>query len=151
MKQNYICPVSFRVESPIPNLSETHQVVSELKCVDKNNFVHRIHKTEFWKLSNLAAPSFRIFFERYSPWWTLASFTVESCSTVKAFYGVGPATPCPTWRARVSHLVRITFDLSGMGDPTRSYTTASIALRIIWPCKPHHYVKVGIPTGGPST
>jgi hypothetical protein len=38
----------------------------------------------------------------------------------------------PTWRARVSLFVWIiTFDLSGMGDPTSSYTTAGIALRII--------------------
>jgi hypothetical protein len=29
-----------------------------------------------------------------------------------------------------------------------AYATASIALRIIWPRKPHHYVKVGIPSGG---
>jgi hypothetical protein len=37
-----------------------------------------------------------------------------------------------TWRARVSLFVWIiTFDLSGMGDATSSYTTAAIALRII--------------------
>ena len=39
-------------------------------------------------------------------------------------------------------------DLSGMGGPTSSNATASIALRIIWPRKPHHYVKVGIPSVG---
>jgi hypothetical protein len=76
---------------------------------------------------------------------------VKSFSTVKAFYGEGPlphAQP-PTWRARVSLFVWIiTFDLSGMGDPTSSYATAGIALRIIWPRKLHHYVKAGIPTGG---
>jgi len=32
----------------------------------------------------------------------------------------------------------ITFDLCGLGDPTSSYATASIALRIIGPRKPHH-------------
>jgi hypothetical protein len=26
--------------------------------------------------------------------------------------------------------------------------TASIALGIMWPHKPHHYVKVGVPSGG---
>jgi len=39
-------------------------------------------------------------------------------------------------------------DLSGMGGPTSSYATASITLRITWPHKPHHYVKVGIPSVG---
>jgi hypothetical protein len=28
-----------------------------------------------------------------------------------------------------------------------AYATASIALRIMWPHKPHHCVKVGIPSG----
>jgi hypothetical protein len=28
-----------------------------------------------------------------------------------------------------------------------AYDTASIALGIMWPHKPHHYVKVGIPSG----
>ena len=32
--------------------------------------------------------------------------------------------------------------------PYSSNTTASTALTIIWPRKPHHYVKVGIPFGG---
>jgi hypothetical protein len=75
---------------------------------------------------------------------------VKSFSTVKAFYGVEPSTlHPPTWRARVSLFVWIiAFDLSGMGDPTSRYATAGIALSIIWPNKPNHYVKVGIPTGG---
>jgi hypothetical protein len=29
-----------------------------------------------------------------------------------------------------------------------AYATASLALGIMWPHKPHHYVKVGIPSGG---
>jgi hypothetical protein len=37
----------------------------------------------------------------------------------------------------------ITFDLSGMGD-----ATTGIGLRIIYPLKPHHHVKVLIPTRG---
>jgi hypothetical protein len=36
----------------------------------------------------------------------------------------------------------ITFDLSGKGGPT------SVALRIIWPLKPSHYLKVETPSGG---
>jgi hypothetical protein len=39
-------------------------------------------------------------------------------------------------------------DTSGMRDSTSTYATAGIALRIIWPGKPHHYIKVGIPAGG---
>jgi hypothetical protein len=40
--------------------------------------------------------------------------------------------PTPNLGARVSIFVWvITFDLSGMGGPTSSYSTASIALRII--------------------
>jgi len=43
-----------------------------------------------------------------------------------------PHAQPPTWGSRVSIFVWvITFDLSGMGGPTRSYPTASIALRII--------------------
>jgi hypothetical protein len=40
------------------------------------------------------------------------------------------------------------FDLSGMRGPASSYATAGIALRIIWLRKPHHYVKVEIPSVG---
>jgi hypothetical protein len=60
-----------------------------------------------------------------------------------------PHALLPTRRTRVSIFVCIiTFDLSSMGDPTSSYATASMALRIIWSCKPDQYVKVGIPEGG---
>jgi hypothetical protein len=48
--------------------------------------------------------------------------------------GVGLSTPRPTfnWRARISLFVWIiTFDLSDLGDPTSSYATAGIALRIM--------------------
>jgi hypothetical protein len=46
--------------------------------------------------------------------------------------------------------------LSGSSPLTRlewealpvAYPTASIALGIMWPHKPHHYVKLGIPSGG---
>jgi len=52
-------------------------------------------------------------------------------------------------RTGVSLLVwAITFDLSGKGDPTSSYATAGVALRIIWPLKPSHYFKVETPSGG---
>jgi len=41
----------------------------------------------------------------------------------------------------------ITFDLSCIWDPTATRITASIAVRIIWPHKPHHY-NMQIPSGG---
>jgi hypothetical protein len=44
----------------------------------------------------------------------------------------------------------ITFDISGWGDPASSYATAGLALRIIWPYNPHHYVKVEASSGGNS-
>jgi hypothetical protein len=60
---------------------------------------------------------------------------VKTFSTVKYFYGVGVVNPMPnppSWRTRVPLFVWIiTFDLFGMGDPTSSYTTVGIALRII--------------------
>ena len=41
----------------------------------------------------------------------------------------------------------ISLDLSGMEDPASSYATVDRALRIPWPCKPHH-ITVGMPLGG---
>jgi hypothetical protein len=83
--------------------------------------------------------------------FTIALHSLQFSQQLKLFTGWSrqPHAQPPTWRAKVSLFVWIiTFDLSDMGDPTSSYTTASIALRIIWPRKPHHYVKVRIPTGG---
>jgi hypothetical protein len=37
-----------------------------------------------------------------------------------------------------------------MEAPASSYATAVVALRIHWARKPHHYVKVGIPSAGTS-
>jgi hypothetical protein len=46
--------------------------------------------------------------------------------------GRQPLAQPHTWRTRVSLLVWIIpFDLSGLGDPTSSYATAGIALRVI--------------------
>ena len=68
-----------------------------------------------------------------------------------AFYGVRfqlHVQP-PTWRTRLSLFVwAITFDLSGIGGPTNSDASASIARRVIWPHKTCRYVKVGIRLGG---
>jgi hypothetical protein len=40
------------------------------------------------------------------------------------------------------------FDLSGMGDPTSSYATAGITLRVTESHKPPHYCKAETPSGG---
>jgi hypothetical protein len=37
-------------------------------------------------------------------------------------------------------------DLTGMGDPTSSYATASIVLRVSGALKPHHHDKVETPS-----
>jgi hypothetical protein len=64
-------------------------------------------------------------------------------------WGYQPHAQPPTWRTRVPLFVWvITFDLSGKGDPASSYATADIALRIVWPRKPHYYVKERIPSVG---
>ena len=63
--------------------------------------------------------------------------------------GCQPHTQPSTWRTRVSLLVWVfTFHVSDMGGSTSSYVTSRIALRNFWPHKPHHYIKVGIPSVG---
>jgi hypothetical protein len=110
----------------------------------------------------------------YSPWWTLPSFTTarhwsrschfrlhfgvsvrlqswKTCQQLRLFTGWGLPTqrPMPNLEDQdILFCLDNHFDLSSMGDTTSSYATASIALRIIWPRKPHRYVKVGIPAGG---
>jgi hypothetical protein len=67
-----------------------------------------------------------------SPYVRLQS--LKDSQQLKFFTGWGrqPHAQPPTWRARVFLYVWIiTVDLSGMGDSTSSYATASIALRII--------------------
>jgi hypothetical protein len=82
-------------------------------------------------------------------------FLSEACHEVLKQYfffkgwGCQPHAQPATWRTRASLFWGvITFDLSGMGGPSSSYATATIALGISWPHKPHHYVKVGGPSGG---
>ena len=78
-------------------------------------------------------------------------FPILEASQQNNLYGVGFPTPRPTSKQEDQGIPcfvwAITFDLPGMGAPTSSYGTASIALRIIWPHKYHHYVQVGIPWG----
>jgi hypothetical protein len=55
----------------------------------------------------------------------------------------------PTWRTGVSLFVwLLPLDLSGMGDPTSSYATAGIALRISGALKHHYHDKVETPSVG---
>jgi len=64
------------------------------------------------------------------------------------FYGMVLSASCPNPNLEdkgIPFCLGHHLDMCGMGAPTSSHTTASIALRIIWPHKPHHYVKVGIP------
>jgi hypothetical protein len=83
-----------------------------------------------------------------SPYVRLQSLKVSQQLKLLTGWGRQPHAQHPTRRARVTIFDWIiTFDLSGMGYPTSSYATAGTALRIISPRKPHHYVKVGIPTG----
>jgi hypothetical protein len=58
----------------------------------------------------------------------------------------------PTWSTRVSLFVwLLPLDLYGMGDPTNSYATAGIALRVSRVLKPHHHDKVETSSVGLST
>jgi hypothetical protein len=107
---------------------------------------HSVHKTKLcsplrlWRNSPISglgllyqAPPFEAWFQvsrhLYSLRWEVVSLS--------------PNPQPPTWRTRVSLLVWIIpFVLSGKGGPTSSYAAAGIALRVIWPYKPHHYVRV---------
>jgi hypothetical protein len=98
---------------------------------------------------------FFFFFWHCSPWWNLASsklalkhlaLNFRSYSKEHIFYGMGLAAPCPTPNLKHQNIPLCLghhFDLHGMRYPTNFYTTTSIALRIIWPCTLHHYIKVG--------
>jgi hypothetical protein len=88
----------------------------------------------------MACPTFFLFRGFTWGFGTNPSFTGWSCQ---------PHGQSPTWSTRVSLFVWvITFDLSGIGAPACSYATAGIALRILWPHKPRHFVKVEIPSAG---
>jgi hypothetical protein len=65
------------------------------------------------------------------------------------FYEVGLSASCPTPNLEdkgIPFCLGHHLDLCDMGGPKSSYATAGIALRLIWPHKPHHYVTVGIPS-----
>jgi hypothetical protein len=54
----------------------------------------------------------------------------------------------PTWRTRVPLLVcPLPFHLSAKGDPTSSYATGGIALRVMGVPKLPYHEKMEVPTG----
>ena len=101
-----------------------------------------------WFISLLIFLSFFFFFFfhwYYALGWDLTSswsFLLSDVAWQECFLRVEVVSPTPIFQPGwpVSLWV-ITFDLSGIGDPTSGYATVSIALRIIWPFQPHHYVK----------
>jgi hypothetical protein len=68
-----------------------------------------------------------------------------------SFYGVRllALCPIPNQEDRVSLFVLLlSLDLSSMGDPSSSYATADITLRVLGALKPHHHDKVETPLVG---
>jgi hypothetical protein len=56
--------------------------------------------------------------------------------------------PVPNQKGQGISLWVIPLDLSGVGGHASVSDNTSIALGIIWPHKPHHYIKVEVPLGG---
>jgi hypothetical protein len=84
-------------------------------------------------------------------WWLVFFVSSFRSPQITYFYGVGFSATCPTANLEDQGILFCLghhLDLSGMVGPTSSYATASIALRIIGPHKPHHYIKVGAPLVG---
>jgi hypothetical protein len=68
-----------------------------------------------------------------------------------SFYGVRflASRPTTTWSIRIFLFVwLLPLDMSGMGDPTNSYATVGIALRVSRELKHHHHDKVETPSLG---
>jgi hypothetical protein len=66
-----------------------------------------------------------------------------------SFYGVRLLASRPTPNLEESLFVwLLPLDLSSMGAPTCSYTTAGIALRVSGALKPHHHDNVETPSVG---
>ena len=105
----------------------------------------------------LSFESFTFFFFffhwHYSPLWALACRFLSTFVTISFFFllgGIFSPTPNPQpggpgypFLSGSSPLTCLALEALPV-----AYATASIALRIMWPHKPHHYVKVGIPSGG---
>jgi hypothetical protein len=134
---------------------EGHDTIQLQDISDNNDWMQYVEKCVTTKILS-AKDNWTIFFFflfwHYSPWWTLASSKIFLHSNLRSFltehifmrWSCQAPRPTPNLEDQVWI---ITPDLSGIGGPTSGYTTNSIAFRIIWPCKPHHSVKVGIPLG----
>jgi hypothetical protein len=84
-----------------------------------------------------------------SPLWALA-FLGFLNNLIFMGWGQPHAQP-PTWRTSVSLFIwLLPLDLSGLGDPTSSYATTIIALRVSGGLKPHHHNKVWLASMGVS-
>ena len=85
---------------------------------------------------------------KVSPFVSIPSSSLPSQVSLRfsqshIFYGVRLSISC-TWRTRLSVCIWvIAFELSVMEDPASSYAT-DIALMILWSCKPHPYIRVGL-------
>jgi hypothetical protein len=117
---------------------------SDLEQVRSSN-LYRLKKTIFLPLCPTAQgeilPSWTIFLHS-SP--SEADYLVSE-QLIFMVWGCQPHAQPPTWRSRVSLFVwLLPLDLSDVGDPTSSYATASIALRISGALKPHHHSKVEV-------
>jgi hypothetical protein len=103
------------------------------------------------QFSNVPSAKNQFLFPKSTSWsvcWTLPRH-LRGFHNVTFFTGWGhqPHAQPPTWRTRVSLFIWvISFDLSGISAPASSYATAGLALRITWPHKSHHYVKVETPS-----
>jgi hypothetical protein len=103
-------------------------------------------------LSNNILPFFPICHQLSPPSLNLSSFFLCSNFVTVSFLLCGVVSPTPNpnledqgipFLSRSSPLTCLAWEALPVAS-----VTANIALGIMWPHKPHHYVKVGIPSGG---
>jgi hypothetical protein len=96
-------------------------------------------KGELWPPAQ--STSILLYFPRLTVWFLN--------NLVFMVWGCYPHAQPPAWRTRVSLFVwLLLLHLSGRGDPSSSYATAGIALRVSGALKPHHHDKVETPSVG---
>jgi hypothetical protein len=83
--------------------------------------------------------------EEASCLWVFCNMSFLLCGVVSPTANPQPGGPGYPLLSGSSHLTCLAWEALPV-----AYATASIALGIMWPRKPHHYVKVAIPSGGPS-
>jgi hypothetical protein len=130
-------------DSQICGLSD-ERYLSVLQCA--------LQPTVDFGLSNNILSFFPICHQLSPSSLNLSSFFLCSTSITISFYCVGLLAPCQTpnledqgipFGLGSSPLTRRAWEALPVAD-----ATASRALGIMWPHKPHHSVKVGIPSGG---